>query len=188
MRALSIVAVTLLCAAIASPAGAQKDKDHGSQGKDRGSQGNDRGNQGRDQGNDRGNQGKADNRGGAGPHDGRGASESGQQGSGPQGQFVIVDRDRSAVSSHYRDEFARGNCPPGLAKKDNGCLPPGQAKKIWAVGQPLPPSVEYYPLPQPLYSRLTPPPYGYEYVRVYDDVLLMQTANRSIINIVTNLR
>jgi len=23
----------------------------------------------------------------------------------------------------------RGDCPPGLAKKDNGCLPPGQAKK-----------------------------------------------------------
>lgn len=23
------------------------------------------------------------------------------------------------------------SCPPGLAKKDNGCLPPGQAKKHW---------------------------------------------------------
>jgi len=22
------------------------------------------------------------------------------------------------------------DCPPGLAKKDNGCLPPGQAKKL----------------------------------------------------------
>jgi len=27
-----------------------------------------------------------------------------------------------------------GNCPPGLAKKNNGCLPPGQAKKL-ARGQ-----------------------------------------------------
>lgn len=27
------------------------------------------------------------------------------------------------------------NCPPGLAKKRNGCLPPGQAKKHFAVGQ-----------------------------------------------------
>ncbi|NJC05379.1 hypothetical protein GGQ97_001172 [Sphingomonas kaistensis] len=25
-------------------------------------------------------------------------------------------------------------CPPGLAKKNNGCLPPGQAKKL-AIGQ-----------------------------------------------------
>jgi hypothetical protein len=31
---------------------------------------------------------------------------------------------------------AWGNsCPPGLAKKRNGCLPPGQAKKRWNVGQ-----------------------------------------------------
>jgi hypothetical protein len=28
-----------------------------------------------------------------------------------------------------------GHCPPGLAKKNNGCLPPGQAKKLYNVGQ-----------------------------------------------------
>ena len=92
------------------------------------------------------------------------------------------------VSSYYRDEFARGSCPPGLAKKHNGCLPPGQAEKAWAVGQPLHPSVAYYPLPPTLYGRLTPPPPGYQYVRVYDDVLLMQSANRSVVSLVVNLR
>jgi hypothetical protein len=30
---------------------------------------------------------------------------------------------------------ARGSCPPGLAKKHNGCMPPGQAKKTYNVGQ-----------------------------------------------------
>ena len=30
---------------------------------------------------------------------------------------------------------ARGSCPPGLAKKGNGCMPPGQAKKLFNVGQ-----------------------------------------------------
>lgn len=30
---------------------------------------------------------------------------------------------------------ARGSCPPGLAKKGNGCQPPGQAKKLYNVGQ-----------------------------------------------------
>jgi hypothetical protein len=30
--------------------------------------------------------------------------------------------------------YGRG-CPPGLAKKGNGCLPPGQAKKLFARGQ-----------------------------------------------------
>lgn len=28
-----------------------------------------------------------------------------------------------------------GRCPPGLAKKNNGCTPPGQAKKLYNVGQ-----------------------------------------------------
>jgi hypothetical protein len=30
---------------------------------------------------------------------------------------------------------ARGSCPPGLAKKSNGCMAPGQAKKMHNVGQ-----------------------------------------------------
>ncbi|MGH8573742.1 MAG: hypothetical protein ACREX8_14385, partial [Gammaproteobacteria bacterium] len=31
-------------------------------------------------------------------------------------------------------------CPPGLARKNNGCLPPGQAKKLFAVGDRLQPA------------------------------------------------
>jgi hypothetical protein len=30
---------------------------------------------------------------------------------------------------------AHGRCPPGLARMDNGCMPPGQAKKLYNVGQ-----------------------------------------------------
>jgi hypothetical protein len=30
---------------------------------------------------------------------------------------------------------ASKGCPPGLAKKHNGCLPPGQAKKIYSRGE-----------------------------------------------------
>ena len=30
---------------------------------------------------------------------------------------------------------ASGRCPPGLARKHNGCMPPGQAKKLYNVGQ-----------------------------------------------------
>jgi hypothetical protein len=33
--------------------------------------------------------------------------------------------------------YGVGGCPPGLAKKNNGCLPPGQAKKLYTVGQRL---------------------------------------------------
>lgn len=27
--------------------------------------------------------------------------------------------------------YGVGGCPPGLAKKENGCMPPGQAKKLF---------------------------------------------------------
>jgi Ni/Co efflux regulator RcnB len=168
MRAFPLAAVTVLFAVLAFPAFAQKGGDHGN------------GNPGKGHSNP----GAADNR-GPSQQDNRGQAQAVP---GSHDSFVVVDRDRTAVSSYYRDEFARGNCPPGLAKKDNGCLPPGQAKKMWVVGQPLPPAVVYYPLPQPLYSQLTPPPLGYEYVRVDDDVLLMQTTNRSVLNLVVNLR
>ena len=57
--------------------------------------------------------------------------------------FKVRDFDRGAVRVRDvdRDElFARrvgwaDGCPPGLAKKNNGCLPPGQAARF--IGQPL---------------------------------------------------
>ena len=45
---------------------------------------------------------------------------------------VVVRRDRNG---RVYAVDTRGNCPPGLAKKNNGCNPPGQAKKIYNVGQ-----------------------------------------------------
>ena len=33
---------------------------------------------------------------------------------------------------------AAGGCPPGLAKKNPACVPPGQAKKAYRIGDPLP--------------------------------------------------
>lgn len=39
-----------------------------------------------------------------------------------------------AYGTHGPVGYGMGGCPPGLAKKNNGCLPPGQAKKL-NVGQ-----------------------------------------------------
>ena len=94
--------------------------------------------------------------------------------------IVVVERDRAAVYSYYRTEFVAGRCPPGLAKKDNGCLPPGQAKRLWMLGSPLPPPVAFYPLPAPLLAQLTPAPVGYQYVRVDNDILLMASGSRVV--------
>ncbi|MBM3650855.1 MAG: hypothetical protein FJX11_24020 [Alphaproteobacteria bacterium] len=107
------------------------------------------------------------------------AGSRGNQSQTP-GNIAIADRDRTAVYAYYRNEFATGNCPPGLAKKNNGCLPPGQAKKAWTIGQPLPGNIVFYPLPATLLAQLTPAPAGYQYVRVVSDVLLMATGTRMI--------
>ena len=48
------------------------------------------------------------------------------------GKAAVTDRDDRDVAV-FRVEADRGliaGCPPGLAKRDNGCLPPGQERKI----------------------------------------------------------
>ena len=39
--------------------------------------------------------------------------------------------------------YGIGGCPPGLAKKNSGCLPPGQAKKLYNIGQRFPTNYGY---------------------------------------------
>ena len=67
---------------------------------------------------------------GHGQGQGQGPVARGNQPAAP-GNVVVADRDRNTVYTYYRNDFAAGNCPPGLAKKNNGCLPPGQARKFY---------------------------------------------------------
>ena len=174
MRKTSFAFIALLCAALALPASADNDKNkgggHGGPKADKHDNGNDNNNKGR------GNSGPAFEQRATAPVV-----------VVPYQQIVVVDRDRTLVRTYYQNEYVAGRCPPGLAKKNNGCLPPGQAKKMWSIGQPLPPEVVYYPVERELWRQLTPPPYGYDYVRVDDDVVLMLTATRVIAVVLGNL-
>lgn len=87
--------------------------------------------------------------------------------------YRFEDHDRVVVHDYYVHVIERGHCPPGLAKKHNGCLPPGQAKKRWVVGQRLPHDVIFYELPPALIVQLQPAPPGYRYVRVASDILMI---------------
>jgi Ni/Co efflux regulator RcnB len=91
------------------------------------------------------------------------------------------DQQRVVTREYYDKQYRAGRCPPGLAKKDNGCMPPGQAKK-WNVGQPLPRDVVYYPLPQSLIIGLGAPPAGHKYVRVSTDILLVALGTNLIVD------
>jgi hypothetical protein len=127
------------------------------------------------------------------PGHGRGGPPNAQQPSsshspsGGQPTVVISERDRTTTYSYYRTEYSAGRCPPGLAKKDNGCMPPGQAKKQWELGRPLPTEVYYEPLPPLLVRQLSPAPAGYQYVRVANDVLMMAVGTRLIAGAVADL-
>lgn len=96
------------------------------------------------------------------------------------------DRHRSIAHDYYGEQFRRGHCPPGLAKKHNGCMPPGQARK-WAVGQPLPRDVIYYPVPSALVVQFGRPPAGYRFVRVASDILLIAVGTGMVIDAIQDL-
>ncbi len=97
------------------------------------------------------------------------------------------DRDRHAAQGWYDDHYrSRKGCPPGLAKKNNGCLPPGQAKK-YAVGQPLPASVVFYPVPAAVVVQLPPAPRGHKYVRVAADILLIAVGTSMVVDAIADL-
>ena len=70
------------------------------------------------------------------------------------------DQQRVVMRQYYEESFRSGRCPPGLAKKKNGCLPPGQARK-WSKGKPLPRDVIYYDLPPQVVVSLGAPPAGH---------------------------
>lgn len=111
--------------------------------------------------------------------------KKGQQGEQSARQDAIAEADRDLLRRYFGDAARSGRCPPGLAKKNNGCMPPGQAKK-WSRGQRLPPDLTYYALPADLLARLQPPA-GAQYVRVAADILLIATGSGLVLDAVEDL-
>jgi Ni/Co efflux regulator RcnB len=105
---------------------------------------------------------------------------------GGHGNAHFNDQQRLVIREYYDDSFRSGHCPPGLAKKKNGCLPPGQAKK-WAKGKPLPRDVVYYDLPPRVVVDLGAPPAGHKYVRIASDILLIAIGTGMVVDAVTDL-
>ena len=96
------------------------------------------------------------------------------------------DPHRTYVRDYYTTQYQSGHCPKGLAKKNNGCMPPGQAKK-WEMGRPLPHDVRYYDVPASLVIQLGQPAPGYRYVRVDDNILLLATGTRMVVDAIRGL-
>ncbi|HZJ94460.1 MAG TPA: RcnB family protein [Thiopseudomonas sp.] len=102
------------------------------------------------------------------------------------GDYRFRDSDRQAIHRYYRDVQRSGKCPPGLAKKNKHCLPPGQYKK-WQRGKPIAKNIRYYELPRGLRSHLSVPDDHYRYVRVDDDILLIDRVTHVVIDVIENI-
>jgi hypothetical protein len=131
---------------------------------------------------------------GHGQPGGQGGNNHGPNSSGyaaDQGASLAIslhfnDQQRSYLHDYYRREFGMGHCPPGLAKKNNGCLPPGQAKK-WRIGYPLGSDVVFYSLPAAVLAELGPAPRGYRYARVANDILMLAIGTGLVVDAVASL-
>jgi len=101
---------------------------------------------------------------------------------GGKGAGGISKEDQVTIRDFLLKNYQQ-NCPPGLAKKDNGCLPSGQARK-YSIGQKLPVGVLTQAVsPGLLYLLHTPP--GHRYVMVDQDVLLIENLNKIVVGAVT---
>jgi Ni/Co efflux regulator RcnB len=128
-------------------------------------------------------------------HEQKGKAGKSQGGDEPRerhasGQRVFThfdDRRHAVIRDYYDSQFHQGRrCPPGLAKKHNGCMPPGQAKK-WMLGAPLPRDVIFYDIPPMLARELGPPPAGHRYVRVAADILLIAIGTSMVVDAIEDL-
>lgn len=162
MLALALAAILVL----ASPAVAEKSSSSGS-------------------GNKGGKHEQQEKHGGKKGHDdGSSGSHPGEDGKG--GDVYFGDHHREVIRGYYQEQYRSGHCPSGLAKKDNGCMPPGHAKR-WVIGRQLPPDIILHDLPEVVIVQLGPPPPGHRYVRVDSDVLLLAIGTGMVIDALQNL-
>ena len=100
---------------------------------------------------------------------------------------VFTGDQRERARGFFVETYGRGKCPPGLAKKGQGCLPPGHARRRYVVGRPLPGSVVIQPLPVELSVRIGPAPTGYRYGIVDGDLVKLVVGTMLVVDAIEGL-
>ena len=96
------------------------------------------------------------------------------------------DQHRTVINNYYVEQYHSGHCPPGLVRRNNGCVPRGHARK-WQVGRQLPRDVIFYDLPPQVIVQLGPPPEHHRFVRVASDILLIAVGTGMVVDAVQDL-
>ena len=164
------IATLLLLALPALPAFAGKPDNPGN--------GKGKGNSQKSQGGGSGNKGGSQGHGGGGN-----ASSSGDS----HDHHRFTSDDRKDWREYWGEQYEHGHCPPGLAKKHNGCMPPGQAKKRYSIGHPLPRDVVIFDVPAVLLPRFAPLPPGYRYGIVDGDLVQLAVGSLLVVDAIEGL-
>jgi hypothetical protein len=96
-------------------------------------------------------------------------------------------RERTIVREYYVARNGKDRCPPGLAKKHNGCLPPGHTKKRYGVGRALERDVVLLPVPRELEVRIGLSPRGYRYGVIDGDVVKLALGTLMVVDAIDGL-
>jgi hypothetical protein len=109
-----------------------------------------------------------------------------ERGHGVKASQHFSEETRTFIHKYYGDKFRSGGCPPGLAKKANGCMPPGQAKK-WMIGRSLPREVVCYDLPPEVLMHFGPVPSRHRFVRVAADILMIAEGTGMVVDAIEDI-
>ena len=120
---------------------------------------------------------------------GKGKAKGNGHGKDQSTQVAVVfsATQREAVRGYFVEKHGHGNCPPGLAKKNNGCLPPGQAKKRYAVGRSLPRGIVVTDLPAELSVKIGRAPEGYRYGILDGDLVKLAVGTMLVVDAIEGL-
>ena len=96
------------------------------------------------------------------------------------------DQQKKEARKAFAQKYAKAKeCPAGLEKKGKACASPWNTR-YWAVGQELQPAVQVYPVAE-LSAALPPVPKGYEYVRAADDILLISSGTKLVVDMIEHV-
>ncbi len=96
------------------------------------------------------------------------------------------DHHRAAANGFYGRPENQDFCPSGLAKKNNGYLPPRQTRQ-WPKGHHLARGVVFYEVPRSVVLSLGVPPSGYRCVQVASDILLIAIGSGMLVDAMEDL-
>lgn len=104
---------------------------------------------------------------------------------GRAGEMAISDNDRVLLGK-YVNHYYKNTCPWEHDYRFKKCVAPNpDQKRGYVIGYALPSDVAYEDLPRQFISRLHVIPVGYKYVRVENDVVLINASTREVVDSVT---